>query len=129
MGVKIKDADSLKVRDDVFDEVTLIALYKLVHRKLISSIGGLSVSGTEGQNVFYGERGAQGIAIKIYRIQTGNFKTMTDYLAGDRRFSSVRGTRKGIIFAWTKKEFSNLARHTRPGFRPRNRWRSTETYS
>ncbi len=36
---------------------------------------------------------------------------MTEYLAGDRRFSSVRGgTRKGLIFAWTKKEFSNLAR-------------------
>ena len=109
MGVKIKDADSLKVRDDVFDEVTLIALYKLVHRKLISSIGGPISTGKEA-NVFYGERGAQGIAIKIYRIQTGNFKAMTDYLAGDRRFSSVRGTRKGIIFAWTKKEFSNLAR-------------------
>ena len=35
---------------------------------------------------------------------------MTDYLAGDRRFSSIRGSRKGIIFAWTKKEYSNLAR-------------------
>ena len=35
---------------------------------------------------------------------------MTEYMAGDRRFSSVRGTRKGLIFAWTKKEFSNLAR-------------------
>jgi RIO kinase 1 len=35
---------------------------------------------------------------------------MTEYLAGDRRFASVRGSRKGIIFAWTKKEYSNLAR-------------------
>ena len=127
MGVKIKDADSLKVRDDVFDEVTLIALYKLVHRKLISTIGGPISTGKEA-NVFYGERDGQGIAIKIYRIQTANF-AMTDYLAGDRRFSSVRGTRKGIIFAWTKKEFSNLARAHEAGFRPLNRWRSTETYS
>ena len=109
MGVKIKDADSLKVRDDVFDEVTLIALYKLVHRKLISTIGGPISTGKEA-NVFYGERDGQGIAIKIYRIQTANFKAMTDYLAGDRRFASVRGSRKGIVFAWTKKEYSNLAR-------------------
>lgn len=112
MGVRIKDADTVKVRDDVFDEVTLIALYKLVHKKLISAIGGPISTGKEA-NVFYGgERdGRGGLAIKIYRIQTANFKAMTEYLAGDRRFSSVRGgTRKGLIFAWTKKEFSNLAR-------------------
>ncbi|BBL67027.1 serine protein kinase RIO [Methanoculleus chikugoensis] len=109
MGVRIKDADTVKVRDDVFDEVTLIALYKLVHKKLISAIGGPISTGKEA-NVFYGERDGRGLAIKIYRIQTANFKAMTEYLAGDRRFSSVRGTRKGLIFAWTKKEFSNLAR-------------------
>jgi len=109
MGVRIKDADTVKVRDDVFDEVTLMALYKLVHKKLISVIGGPISTGKEA-NVFYGERDGQGVAIKIYRIQTANFKAMTEYLAGDRRFSSVRGTRKGLIFAWTKKEFSNLAR-------------------
>ncbi|KLK88672.1 serine/threonine protein kinase [Methanoculleus sediminis] len=109
MGVRIKDADAVKVRDDVFDEVTLLALYKLVHKKLITVIGGPISTGKEA-NVFYGERDGRGLAIKIYRIQTANFKAMTEYLAGDRRFSSVRGTRKGLIFAWTKKEFSNLAR-------------------
>ena len=109
MGVRIKDADALKVRDDVFDEVTLVALYKLVHKKLISVIGGPISTGKEA-NVFYGERDGRGIAIKIYRIQTANFKAMTEYLAGDRRFASIRGSRKGIVFAWTKKEYSNLAR-------------------
>ena len=85
MGVRIKDADSVKVRDDVFDEVTLIALYKLVHKRLISAIGGPISTGKEA-NVFYGERDEDEIAIKIYRIQTANFKAMTEYLAGDRRF-------------------------------------------
>jgi RIO kinase 1 len=109
MGVRIKDANTVKVRDDVFDEVTLMALYKLVQKKLISVIGGPISTGKEA-NVFYGEHDGRGLAIKIYRIQTANFKAMTEYMAGDRRFSSVRGTRKGLIFAWTKKEFSNLAR-------------------
>jgi RIO kinase 1 len=99
----------MKVRDDVFDEVTLMALYKLVHRKVISAIGGPVSTGKEA-NIYYGEHDNQGIAIKIYRIQTANFKAMAEYLAGDRRFASVRGSRKGIIFAWTKKEYSNLAR-------------------
>ena len=109
MGVRLKDANTVKVRDDVFDEVTLMALYKLVHKKLLTAIGGPISTGKEA-NVFYGERDGQGLAIKIYRIQTANFKAMNEYLAGDRRFSSVRGTRKALIFAWTKKEYSNLAR-------------------
>ncbi len=109
MGVRVKDADQVKVRDDVFDEVTLVALYRLVHGKLISVIGGPISTGKEA-NIYYGEHDGRGIAIKIYRIQTANFKAMTEYLAGDRRFASVRGSRKGIIFAWTKKEYSNLAR-------------------
>ena len=40
MGVRIKDADHFKVSEDVFDDVTLLSLYKLVHKKWISVIGG-----------------------------------------------------------------------------------------
>jgi len=109
LGVRIRDADQLKVREDVFDEVTLIALYKLVHKKLISVIGGSISTGKEA-NVFYGEHEEKGIVIKIYRIQTANFKRMGEYLAGDRRFANVRGSRKEIIFTWTRKEYSNLMR-------------------
>lgn len=109
MGVRIKDANQLKVREDVFDEVTLLALYKLVHKKWLSVIGGSISTGKEA-NVFYGERDGSGIAIKIYRIQTANFTTMSSYIIGDRRFSHVKKAKKELIFAWTRKEFSNLVR-------------------
>ena len=109
LGIRIRDADQLKVREDVFDEVTLLALYKLVHKKWISEIGGSISTGKEA-NVFYGIRDGAGIAIKIYRIRTANFNTMSTYIVGDRRFSNVRKNRKDLIFAWTKKEYSNLAR-------------------
>jgi RIO kinase 1 len=109
MGIRIKDADQFKVREDVFDEVTLLALYKLVHKKWITAIGGSISTGKEA-NVFYGERAGTGIAIKIYRIRTANFTTMSSYIVGDRRFSGVRKAKKELIFAWTKKEFSNLVR-------------------
>ena len=36
-GIRIKDADQLKVRQDVFDEATYLALYKLAHRKILLS--------------------------------------------------------------------------------------------
>ena len=109
MGIRIKDADQFKVRDDVFDDVTLLALYKLVHKRWLSVIGGSISTGKEA-NVFYGEREGTAIAIKIYRIQTANFTTMSSYITGDRRFSHVKKAKKELIFAWTRKEFSNLVR-------------------
>ena len=109
LGVRVKDADEFKVRDNVFDEVTLLALYRLVHKKRLSAIGGAISTGKEA-NVYLAEAGERDVAIKIYRIQTANFNTMSAYLVGDRRFSSVRKTRKEVIFTWTRKEFANLKR-------------------
>jgi len=114
MGIRIKDANDLKVRDDVFDEITLLSLYKLVHKKWLSVLGGSISTGKEA-NVFYGERNGIPIAIKIYRIRTANFTTMSSYIVGDRRFSHVKKAKKELIFAWTRKEFSNLARAREAG--------------
>ena len=114
MGIRIKDANQFKVSEDVFDEVTLLALYKLVNKKWLSAIGGSISTGKEA-NVFYGERDGSGIAIKIYRIRTANFTTMSSYIIGDRRFSRVKKSRKELVFAWTRKEYSNLARASEVG--------------
>ncbi|MFA5332007.1 MAG: serine protein kinase RIO [Methanoregula sp.] len=114
MGIRIKDADTLKVSENVFDEVTLLALYKLVHKKWITAIGGSISTGKEA-NVFLGEREEASVAIKIYRIQSANFTTMSSYIQGDRRFSNVKKSKKDLIFAWTKKEFSNLVRAKEAG--------------
>jgi len=114
MGVRVRDANQLKVRDDVFDEITLLTLYKLVHKKWLSLIGGAISTGKEA-NVFYGERDGKGVAIKIYRIRTANFTTMSSYITGDRRFSRVKKSKQDLIFAWTRKEFSNLARAQEAG--------------
>ena len=114
MGIRIRDADQFKVSDDVFDDVTLLALYKLVHKKWISVVGGPISTGKEA-NVYYAERDGVPVVIKIYRIRTANFNTMGEYIRGDRRFANVKKNRKDLIFAWTKKEFSNLARAREAG--------------
>jgi len=114
MGIRIKDADTFKVSENVFDEVTLLALYKLVHKKWLSAIGGSISTGKEA-NVFLGDLGDTAVAIKIYRIQSANFTTMSSYILGDRRFANVKKSRKELVFAWTKKEYSNLARAKEAG--------------
>ena len=109
LGIRVRDVDQEKVREDVFDEVTLLALYKLSHRGWFSALGGSISTGKEA-NVFLGEREGKDIAIKIYRIRTADFRAMSGYLTGDRRFGAVRRTRKEIVFTWTRKEFANLSR-------------------
>lgn len=114
MGIRIKDADTVKVSENVFDEVTLLALYKLIHKKWFSALGGSISTGKEA-NVFLADRGDSVVAIKIYRVQSANFTTMSSYIQGDRRFTHVKKSRKELVFAWTKKEFSNLARAKEAG--------------
>jgi len=111
---RIKDLDQLKVRGDVFDDVTLLALYKLSQKGWITAIGGPISTGKEA-NVFLADRGSSTVAIKIYLIRTANFKRMQEYITGDRRFHGTRKTRKELIFTWTKKEFSNLKRAQKAG--------------
>ncbi|HJJ55425.1 MAG TPA: serine protein kinase RIO [Methanocorpusculum sp.] len=117
IGIKIrKDENSKKVKDDVFDEVTLLSLYKLANKKIISAIGGSISTGKEA-NVFLADGNDKypHVAVKIYRLRTGNFTTMTEYIVGDPRFSNIRHTHKDIVFAWTKKEYSNLSRVKKAG--------------
>jgi len=105
-----KEADDFKVRDEVFDELTLKALYRLASGGFIQALGGPISTGKEA-NVFHaiGPDGRE-LAIKIYRIKTSDFKAMHDYILGDYRFANVKRAKKDVVFAWTKKEFRNLTR-------------------
>jgi RIO kinase 1 len=108
--IREKEADDFKVREEVFDEYSLKALYRLASSGLIQALGGVISTGKEA-NVFHAlGTDERELAIKIYRIKTSDFTTMQDYILGDYRFARVRRTKKDVVFAWTKKEFRNLAR-------------------
>jgi len=112
---KIKNSEDQKLRSEVFDVATLKALYTFASKGIIEQMGGVVSTGKEG-NVFHaiGENDRE-LAIKIYRIATSDFRKMEDYMLGDPRFSNIRHTQKGIIFAWTQKEFRNLQRAAEAG--------------
>ncbi len=115
---KIKDSEDLRVKDEVFDTATLMALYKLSSKGYLDALGGNISTGKEA-NVFYAIKNDDGVqqelAIKIYRITNNNFKAMQEYLIGDVRFRNIRHTKKDIILAWTLKEFRNLSRAKKAG--------------
>lgn len=116
LRTKIKGLDQLKVRDDVFDEYTLLGLYKLLTKGWISAMGGPISTGKEA-NVYMADRNGTPVAVKIYLTRTANFKKMQDYIAGDRRFINIGKSRRDVVFAWTRKEYSNLKRAKEAGLR------------
>ncbi|MFB6153799.1 MAG: serine/threonine-protein kinase Rio1 [Halodesulfurarchaeum sp.] len=107
---RLKDADQFKVEEAVFDDATYAALYKLVQDGHIDAFGGPISTGKEA-NV-YEALGPDGddVAVKVYRINTSDFRQMRDYLEGDPRFEGIRGDKKQVVVAWVKKEYANLQR-------------------
>ncbi|MFW6128095.1 MAG: serine protein kinase RIO [Halobacteriota archaeon] len=113
LRIKTKDVDQRKIYSEVLDERALKLLYKLSSKGIIKALGGVINSGKEA-NIFYadgvyGERELP-VAVKIYRIETGEFRKMDEYLYGDKRFNVKKLSRKDLIYLWTKKEFRNLKR-------------------
>ena len=93
MGIRIKDANNLKVSENVFDEVTLLAFTSSSIRNGSLRSAVPSVPGKRPTS-FWGTGTMQAVAIKIYRIQSANFTTMSSYVTGDCRFSHVKKSKK-----------------------------------
>ncbi len=110
-----RSAEMRKVRNEVFDVLTLRTLYKLMEQRYILRLEGIISTGKEA-NVFRAlDPSGEYVAVKIYRVETTEFRHMWKYLDGDPRFFRIRRNRRGIINVWAKKEFRNLESSFRAG--------------
>lgn len=117
--LRIKDREvDRKIYSEVLDVRTLKVLYKLSSKGAIKALGGVISTGKEA-NVFYADSIQNNniipAAVKIYRIETGEFRKMNEYIFGDTRFRIGKTTREELIYLWTEKEFRNLMRAFRAG--------------
>jgi len=103
----IKNKQARKIFDDVFDKETLETITELARKKYYDEVEFVISTGKEG-NVFRCKSGENYYALKIYKIETSDFKHMSDYIIGDERFKDVRKDKFEIVKAWTRKEFRNL---------------------
>ncbi|GGN11850.1 serine/threonine-protein kinase Rio1 [Halarchaeum nitratireducens] len=117
---RLKDADQFKVQEGAFDDATFAALYKLVQDGYLAAFGGPISTGKEANVYEAAAADGDDVAVKVYRINASNFQHMRDYLEGDPRFEGIRGDKKAIVLAWTRKEFANLARAHDAGVRVPN---------
>ncbi|MCD6481353.1 MAG: serine protein kinase RIO [Thermoplasmata archaeon] len=100
---------------EVFEKATLKALWKLMNSGVIERFEFPISTGKEG-NVFRA-RGNHGmVAVKIYRINTATFRSISKYLMYEPP-QKVKRDRRSIIFAWALKEFNNLRKLDRAGVR------------
>jgi len=100
-----------KIWHGVFDDMSIMALYKLTNKGTIGEIKAIIKEGKESQ-VLAAE---PNVAVKVYAIEASNFRQMWPYLVGDTRFSHIRKNKKSIIFAWCKKEYRNLEKARKGG--------------
>ena len=111
-----KTRESRRIFNDVFDKATLEAIYSMSRKKYFEEIEFVIATGKEG-NVFRCTGGGKHYALKIYKVETSDFKHMMDYIAGDERFKNIKKDKLAIIQEWTRKEFKNLEEMTRAKIR------------
>lgn len=117
--MKREDEDR-KTLDEVFDQSTLMVLYKYISNGYIETIDYPLSTGKEA-NVFHATT-PQGdsLAVKIFRTNTATFRSFMTYIAGDPRFGHVRPNRRDIVYVWAQKEYKNLQRYYEAGVRVPN---------
>ncbi len=98
-----------KISEGVFDNATLFAIEKLINEGKIDRFSGMLSRGKEA-NLYHGFSNKKTeIAIKIYAIETSDFRNMDRYIRGDVRFPRWKNKRH-LVHLWAKKEFHNLSK-------------------
>jgi RIO kinase 1 len=110
------DADQRKLLDEFFDHSTLLAVHRMVHRGLFATIDYPISTGKEG-GVFRATAADGFRAVKIYRVGNTTFRNLPPYAVEELRREASARNFGGLVFAWTRREHTILARLAEAGVR------------
>ena len=100
--------EKFRTYKNVFDEQTLRILFKLSSEGYFEELRSPISIGKES-NVFSAvKKDGSLICVKIYRVNTADFKRMYKYIANDNRFKGLQNKKRQIIYAWAQREYRNL---------------------
>ncbi len=105
---RIRNEADRKIFQQVFDSKTLDAIQVLALKGLFETVEHVISTGKEAHVFIATDLAGKKRAVKIFMTETTLFKKMAMYIEGDRRFKDLRGDKRNLILAWTKKEFKNL---------------------
>ena len=100
--------NEFKVERKVFEKRTLLAIYRLMNKKILKSVESIVKEGKESIVCVGRNYENEILAIKIYRILYCDFKNMWKYLIGDPRFKRIKKERYDVVINWARREFKNL---------------------
>ncbi|MBU0662206.1 MAG: serine protein kinase RIO [Candidatus Diapherotrites archaeon] len=106
----IKEEDARRIFAQVFDARAIQAIHKLAMRGLFETLEFVISTGKEAHVFRAVDKAGNFRAVKIYKIETSDFKHMEKYVFGDERFADVKRAKRDLVYAWTKKEYKNLER-------------------
>lgn len=113
---RVKDREFFKIYQRVFDTHTLRLLAQTAGRGFFKTLDHPISTGKEA-DVFRATCSDGSFrAVKIYRIETSNFKRMSYYVEADPRFR-VKHSRRALVETWCQKEFRNLRDSQAAGLR------------
>src|SRR3989338_6419316 len=109
-----KNRDIWKVRHNVFDQFTLRTIDKLASKGVFDELKSAVSLGKEA-NIFTATRCSELVCVKIYRLESCDFKKMYDYIRQDLRFQGLKHQKRQVIFGWTQREYRNLMKMREAG--------------
>lgn len=113
-----KRTEEYEALEEVFDRPTLEIVYELMKKGVIESLLGTISAGKEARVYVGVTPDGERVAVKIYLVHTAEFrKGRFKYIEGDPRFKRVRRDIRGLVYAWTMKEFRNMRRAWEAGVR------------
>ncbi len=105
-----------RVLDEVFDQSTLLAVFKLMTQGHIDTLEWPIARGKEA-HVFRGESESGPVAVKIFHTSNAVFRGLMQYIEGDPRFGGLRRRHRQLVEIWVRKEQRNLLRMRKFGLR------------
>ncbi|MEM5794244.1 MAG: serine protein kinase RIO [Candidatus Aenigmatarchaeota archaeon] len=106
--IRLEDVKEFKIERKIFDERTLMALYRLLNKGIVKTVESIAKEGKESVVLSAKDKNNNWLALKVYRYEYCDFKSMWKYLVGDPRFFNVKKSRRAVVLNWAKREFKNL---------------------
>lgn len=103
-----------RVFDQVFDQRTLLAVYKLMQQGHIDTLDWPIARGKEA-HVFHATTPNGEAAVKIFHTSNAVFKGLMQYIEGDPRFGGLRRRHHELVNIWVRKEHRNMMRMAKHG--------------
>ncbi|MEM4598863.1 MAG: serine protein kinase RIO [Candidatus Diapherotrites archaeon] len=111
----IKDEKLRNIFSQVFDYSTVAAIHELSSKGYIDHLEHVINTGKEAHVYLAVDKADNKRAVKIYKIETSNFRNLRKYIEGDLRFKNVSSDRHDIIYLWARKEYKNLEKFADAG--------------